>query len=79
MAFQITVQNDGEEGTVSVVEAVNDNEHKEVFHDVIAKGGSQLVDCIGTAPKDFTWTHLATSTTGGPTTVDAGGTLRVWS
>jgi hypothetical protein len=79
MPFNITVQNDGEDGTVDVNEQINNNEFIQVFTGFIEAGGQRQVACQGAPPKDFTWLHHATNTGGGPTTCGDGDVLRVQS
>jgi hypothetical protein len=79
MAFTITVENDGVDGTIEVNEQLNDNQVIQVFNDVIEAGGSRQVPCQGTPPKDFTWIHHASNLTGGPDSKGDGDTLRVQS
>ncbi|TAY05483.1 hypothetical protein ELH91_31975 [Rhizobium leguminosarum] len=77
MAFSITVRNDGVDGTVQVTERVNLNEQHLVFDGLIEAGASMQVQCVGAAPKDFTWTHRGSGLSGGPETVSDGGELVV--
>jgi hypothetical protein len=79
MAFTITVQNDGVDGTIDVNERLNINQTIQVFSDVIEAGGSRIVNCQGIAPKDFTWLHHASNLTGGPESKGDGDILRVSS
>ncbi|RYG99880.1 MAG: hypothetical protein EON58_02360 [Alphaproteobacteria bacterium] len=77
MAFQINVQNDGQEGTVVVTERVNLNERLVVLDGFMDAGEVLAVDCRGNADKEFTWLHKATNMSGGPETLGHGDTLRV--
>jgi hypothetical protein len=79
MAFTITVQNDGVDGTIEVNEQLNLNQSVQVFNDIIEAGGSRQIDCQGTPPKDFRWVHHATNLSGGPESKDNGDVLRVES
>lgn len=79
MSFTITVQNDGEDGTIEITERLNNNQNIQVFNGFVDAGGSQQVNCQGSAPKDFTWVHRATNLSGGPDTLNDGDTLRVSS
>jgi hypothetical protein len=79
MAFTITVENDGVDGTIEVNEQLNDNQVIQVFNGIIESGASQQVTCQGAPPKDFTWIHHASNLTGGPESKGDGDTLRVQS
>ena len=79
MGFNITVQNDGDDGTVHVSERINLNERQEVFADVLASGESRGVPCFGTPPKSFDWVHGATGLSGGPVELGENDLLRVSS
>lgn len=79
MAFTIYVKNKGEDGTVEISERLNLGENKIVFNAVISAGDTISVNCEGTAPKDFDWTHHATGMSDGPISVDANETLEVYS
>lgn len=77
MAFSITVSNNGSDGTVQVIERINLNEQRVVFDDFMDAGARLQVQCVGAAPKDFTWSHRGSGLSGGPETVADGGELVV--
>jgi len=79
MAFSIVVQNDGEDGTVVVREKINESEIIEIFSEFLDRNSAADAACRGSPPKSFTWTHRATSLTGGPEELGDGGVLRVRS
>jgi hypothetical protein len=79
MPFTITVENDGVDGTIDVNEQLNLNETIQVFSGPIEAGGSRVVNCQGTPPKDFAWLHHATNLQGGPTSYGDGDTIKVES
>jgi hypothetical protein len=79
MPFNIILENDGVDGTIELNEQLNLNQVIQVFNDVIEAGGTRVVACQGTAPKDFTWVHRATNLQGGPTSYSDGDTIKVGS
>jgi hypothetical protein len=79
MPFTVTVTNAGVDGTITVVEHLNENERLTVFNDILSAGQSVQVTAQGDPPKDFEWVHMASNLTGGPDSKGDGDTISVSS